>query len=51
MIQFLSGCGSLFTSTFEAAAGTGYFLLLIGIIVFEVGLGVFRLAKGHLRKW
>lgn len=41
MLEFLTGCGSLFTAVFNAANSLDYFQLLFGLIAFHITLGLF----------
>lgn len=50
MTDFLAGCASLFTATFNAAWDVDFFLLLFGYIVFQLGMGIFTHFSKGLRK-
>lgn len=50
MIQFLSGCVSLFNSIFNAAIEQGFFLLLVAVIVLQVIMGIFGAMSHRLRR-
>lgn len=50
MIDFLTGCASLFTATFNAACEVDFFELLFGYIVLQTGLWVFCGLNKGLRK-
>lgn len=49
MFEFLTGCVSLFTDTFNAACGLDFFQFLAAFLVFEVCFGLF-LFLSHSRK-
>lgn len=41
MLEFLTGCVSLFSDTFNAACDLDYFQFLAAFLVFEVCFGLF----------
>lgn len=43
MLEFLTGCESLFTDTFSAACGLDFFQFLAAFLVFKVCFGLFLL--------
>jgi len=50
MNDFITGCVGLFTSTFNAAVGQQYFLLIVAVIVLQVTVGIFGAMSHRLRK-
>lgn len=50
MIQFVSGCTSLFTSIFNAAAGQDFFQLLIFYLMVNLGFGFFHYLRRGFQK-
>ena len=50
MIEFVSGCTGLFTSTFNAAVEQDFFRLLVIYLVVHVGFGFFYALKRGVRK-
>ena len=50
MIEFVSGCTGLFTSTFDAAAGQDFFLLLLCYLVVHLGFGFFYYLRRGFKK-
>ena len=50
MIEFVSGCTGLFTSTFNAAVEQDFFRLLMIYLVVHLGFGLFYMAKRGARK-
>lgn len=50
MIQILSGCVSLFNSTFNAAVTLDFFQILLAVIILQVILGIYCAMSHRLRK-
>lgn len=50
MINFLSGCASLFTNTFNVACGMDFFEFLAGVLLFLTAFAVFQAFSRGLRK-
>ena len=50
MIDFITGCAGLFTSTFNAAIGQAFFLMIVAVIVLQVTMGIFCAMSHRLRK-
>ena len=50
MLDFFSGCASLFSAIFNAACGLEYFRFLAAFLLFQVCLGLFLLIFHGSRK-